>query len=140
MGTTARLCRDRGWRDRGWADLRRALAAPGAADDLEPVREVHERAKRLIISLIIANRIRATDVLARFSRLRARRRQRVSQASVLSTIQRFGSTTKPRTAAARRTMRSRQCPLHRAALAARGPWYPASAKMARTKGNSARVR
>ncbi len=38
------------------------------------------------------------------------------------------------------TMRSRQRPLRRAAPAARGPRYPASAKMARTKGNSARVR
>jgi hypothetical protein len=63
----------------------------------------------------MARRIRATDVLARFSRLRARRRQRVSQASVLSTIQRFGSTTKPRTTSGRLTMRSRQRPPRRAA-------------------------
>src|SRR3712207_7352706 len=77
-------------------------------DFLVPVREVYERAKRLAMSLTIANRIRATDVLARFSRLRARRRQRVSQASVLSTIQRFGSTTKPRAACARRTTQDRK--------------------------------
>jgi hypothetical protein len=106
----------------------------------EPVHEVHERAKRLAMSLTMANRIRATDVLARFSRLRARRRQRVSHASVRSTIQRFGSTTKPVAPARRLTMRRRQPPLRRAAVAARGPRYLASAKRARMNGNSARVR
>jgi hypothetical protein len=56
------------------------------------IHEVDERAERLAMSLIMAIRIRAPDVPARCRRLRARRRQRGNQVSVLSTIQALGHT------------------------------------------------
>lgn len=63
--------------------------------------------------LIIARWIRTRVVLARFSRLRARRRQREIHVSVGSTIHHFGSTSKPSAVSERLTISRLHVPVLR---------------------------
>ena len=68
-------------------------AIPGV---LEFVHEVHEGLQsRLSIMRMEASLTKVSAVRVRFSKSFARRRQRLSQANVRSTIQRLGRTSKP---------------------------------------------
>ena len=89
---------------------------------LESVQKLYCRVSLRAMSLIMASRIRAREVLARFSRLRARRRQREIHASVRSTIQRLGRTWKPLPASERLTMSRVHVPVSRRSAATRSPW------------------
>ena len=63
---------------------------------LESVHEVHEGLQsRLSIMRMEASLTKVSAVRVRFSKSFARRRQRLSQANVRSTIQRLGRTSKP---------------------------------------------
>ena len=88
---------------------------------------------------IIARRINAAADRAYRSKSRARRRLWLIQASVRSTIQRLGSTTK-RCSSSRWTIVSFQVPVLAMAAAVFCPWYPASAKINLMKGKKRRVR
>src|SRR6476620_1431008 len=71
------------------------------------VREVHAALQSLrTIRRIEARRRKARAFRFRFSQSLAKRRQRLSQPIVLSTIQRFGRTTKPLAASERLTISS----------------------------------
>ena len=74
-----------------------APTAPNeAAEALESVHEVHEGLQsRLSIMRMEASLTKVSAVRVRFSKSFARRRQRLSQANVRSTIQRLGRTSKP---------------------------------------------
>ena len=62
----------------------------------ESVHEVHEGLQsRLSIMRMEASLTKVSAVRVRFSKSFARRRQRLSQANVRSTIQRLGRTSKP---------------------------------------------
>jgi transposase len=92
---------------------------------LEPVRKDHERvealASRRTMSRIIPRQRKASAFRARFSKSLASRRQRPSQAKVLSTIQRLGSGTKP-VLSLRFTISSRHLPILATAAAVVSPW------------------
>ena len=62
---------------------------------LESVRKVHVLAKRRSMILIMARRMKARDFRARHSKSFAKRRLRLIQARVRSTIQRLGWTVEP---------------------------------------------
>ncbi len=83
--------------------------------------KVYQRAKRLSMILIMARVTKASAVRTRCSKFLARRRLRLSQESVRSTIQRFGRTSKPLTPGSRRTISSRQLPVAATAVDAFGP-------------------
>src|SRR5690348_2328355 len=85
----------------------RAAAAESRLFSLVSVREVHAALQSLrTIRRIEARRRKARAFRFRFSQSLAKRRQRLSQPIVLSTIQRFGRTTKPLAASERLTISS----------------------------------
>src|SRR5690242_11560066 len=90
----------------------------------EPVREVYciveGLASRRSMRRIMPSQRKASAFTARFAKSLASRRQRPSQANVLSTIHRLGRGTKP-SAASRATISSRQRPVAATAVAATGP-------------------
>ena len=72
------------------------LVRTGQAQTSESVHEVHEGLQsRLSIMRMEASLTKVSAVRVRFSKSFARRRQRLSQANVRSTIQRLGRTSKP---------------------------------------------
>ena len=94
---------------------------------LEPIQElaIHRQGvggvKRLSMIRIIARRTKATVVLAKRSKSRTRRRLRLIQANIRSTIHRFGKTTK-RYASVRLTISNFQQPVAAPVAAILGPW------------------
>jgi hypothetical protein len=93
---------------------------------LEPIREVLLHAEVVAVNRrsmrrIIAMRTKAAAMRRCRSKSRARRRLRLIQPMVRSTIQRFGSTTK-RCRSQRRTISSAHAPVRIMAAAIFGPW------------------
>ena len=121
-----------------WSDHRRSKIRQSTI--LESVRKVHVLPKRLSMSLIMARRTRAVAVLAKFSKSLAKRRLRLIQARVRSTIHLLAITAKPFWASGRLTISIRHAPDLRTVSRTLGPWYPASAKMTSMNGKRRRTR
>ncbi len=77
--------------------------------------------RRLSMMRIMASRTKAATVLAYRSKSRERRRHRLIQAKVLSTIHRLGKTTKPLAMSLRLTISTFQVPVLAAVARTRGP-------------------
>ena len=80
------------------------------------------------MSRIIPEQRKASAFTAKFPKSLANRRQRPSQANVLSTIQRLGKGMKPETSL-RRTISNRQRPAPATAAAVVSPWYAPSGRL-----------